>query len=90
MKERNGFVTNSSSASYIISKKKITTEQVQDIYDHAKFAFYKSSDGSNYSNAWHIEEDELYIQVSTSMDNFNMYQYLLDIGISEEVIVDDD
>jgi len=82
MKMRTDFVTNSSSASYIISKKRITEEQRVDIYDHEKFC-------DNY-DTWSISEDELYIRMSTSMDNFDMYQYLIDIGIPEEVINDED
>jgi hypothetical protein len=80
MKERLDFVTNSSSASYIIRKDKITYKQAKQIYDHSQFV-------ANKYDAWSISESNTDIKVSTIMDNFDMHDYLVNIvGIDDQDI----
>ena len=80
MKIRNGFVSNSSSSSFVIPKEKLTYEQIDKIYRHIEEAekHYEYYDfGSvNNGNAWHISESEFYVSGYCIMDNFDMYEYL--------------
>lgn len=74
MKIRNGFVSNSSSSSFIVSKRFITEEQMDNIRNlkYTELCF------------WHIEEDEVYFCGRTDMDNFDMHDYMTNIGVDME------
>lgn len=76
MKIRSGFVSNSSSSSFIIDKRDITMHQYDLLKKHSDIA---------ESDAWHISEDEKNIYGSTYMDNFDMHNYLklIDIDITK-------
>ena len=80
MKIRKGFVSNSSSSSFIILTDNISAKQLKKIYNHRI--------KTKPDDWWSIIEKDDYIQLSTFMDNFDMRSYLLDIGVAEEDIKD--
>ena len=91
MKKREGFVSNSSSSSFIIQKKNLTELQIEQISTHIDTAIKLATDNHKYAifgycesyDAWSVDEKEHSILVSTFMDNFDMHEFLLAIGISE-------
>ena len=87
MKIRKGFVTNSSSSSFIISKKNISKDKKVKIYNHLKYA--EKELGWNLDELdfpWEITEDKDYIYGWVSMNNFEMKEFLKQIGVSENII----
>ena len=85
MKTRNGFVSNSSSSSFIISKNVLNEIQIDAIKNHASNLYFKRSGCDKY-DAWNISEDDLFIYGSTSMDNFDMEKFLSIIGVDLNTI----
>ena len=81
MKKRFGFVSNSSSSSFIINKKDLTVNQYQKILNHRDVAD---------EDAWYIEETEDELTGTTGMDNFSMYEYMEKLGIDMSKIDWDD
>jgi len=82
MKIRCGFVSNSSSSSFVIKKHYLSQQQIDGIKNHATC-------GIEYANKdyWEITETEDEIQGSTFMDNFNIYSYMyVKLGIKKEHI----
>jgi len=87
MKIRTGFVSNSSSASFVIKKDCLTDKQIKQIKSGQlvclKFGFSKL-DAQDY---WKIEETDTAIFGSTIMDNFDMFHYLtVSLKINEKDI----
>jgi hypothetical protein len=85
MKIRAGFVSNSSSSSFVISKDNLTGKQIKLIKAHS----IKGKEfGIPYgdSDPWSIAEDDDYIKGSTWMDNFDMSEYLSKIGVPSHEI----
>ena len=96
MKTRLGFVSNSSSSSFILSKNKVTKKQLDKIRNHKdvvrtiKFKLLRKLDKEyecsydeldpSYSD-WKIREDEEYIFGNTSLDNFDMCKFLRLVGV---------
>jgi hypothetical protein len=80
MKVRNGFVSNSSSSSFIIPKDKLTNEQILSIHNHTieanKHAEYY--DFGCVDDSWYIKENDFYIMGDCYMDNFSMATFLID------------
>jgi len=96
MKIRNGFVSNSSSSSFIILLHKITDDQKQMIYNHIEIGQEidkkQIAKGKNpiyeYYEDWNIKEDDFSIWCSTSMDNFDLIEFVdREAGIKEENII---
>lgn len=84
MKIRSGFVSNSSSSSFIIFKDGLDEEQIEMIKNHAFIAKSMVEQGTSlqnmyeYDDAWSINETDLTIEGNTFMDNFSMSEYLKD------------
>lgn len=72
MKIRNGFVSNSSSSSFVVKKAYLSEHQLDMIRNHHEIAD---------DDAWTITETDTTISGSTWMDNFSMFQHMKKIGV---------
>ena len=86
MKIRNGFVSNSSSSSFIINKDDLSEEQVEKIRNHIKVGQKLGIEFCEKSDAWRIEEKTNTICGFTIIDNFDMEEFLKKIDIPEDKI----
>lgn len=84
MKTRSDYVTNSSSSSFIISKKYLDEEQAEAIKNHRVLAERLGLD--SFDDPWDIEENDDYITGYTCMDNFDMYEFLEKIEVPSEKV----
>jgi hypothetical protein len=84
MKIRNGFVSNSSSSSFVISKHFISAHQLEQIRNHSKLGEEMGIPWTDYP--WDITENEHEVEGYTSMNNFDMDEFLKRIGVKEEHI----
>lgn len=85
MKIRSGFVSNSSSSSFIIPYHRINSNQIDMVYDHINIA--KKIDDQlikegkemkyEYYDEWQLKSDDFSIWCSTSMDNFQLIEFLI-------------
>ena len=92
MKFRGGFVSNSSSSSFIILKKNISDKQIEQIINHIDVSeeinLKTPSDKKIFEyndplDAWDVDETTEYITVSTIIDNFDMEDFFKLIGVSD-------
>jgi hypothetical protein len=79
MKIRNGFVSNSSSSSFVIQKTKLTSEQIAKIKNHREYI-------SALCDEWRIRDFSGILFGATNMDNFDMESFLDLIGVSNSDI----
>jgi hypothetical protein len=97
MKFKTDFVTNSSCASFVIAKDKLTDLQIELIKNHIEAARmysknfvreneYDPHTDFGYDDPWKITIMENSVCGETSMDNFDMMHFLLIIGVKEEDI----
>jgi len=91
MKIKLDFITNSSSADFVINKKHLTKDDIILIKNHLEIAAaIKDKDTLKYASiydAWNIEETTWEVKGRTSMTNFNMYHYLTKImGLDPDII----
>ena len=85
MKIRNGFVSNSSSSSFVISKHELTDLQIVLISNHSEMG--KMFEMDYPEDSWEMEETGDKIELYTNMDNFNMEEFLIKIGVPPEAII---
>lgn len=84
MKIRNGFVSNSSSSSFVVRKSDLTQKQIELIKDHGKHG--KAFGITYYQDEWEITETPTTMEGFTWMDNFDMEEYLVAIGVPRHCI----
>ena len=89
MKIKTDHVTNSSCASFVIERKNVTELQKYLIENHLEFAKKFHPPSVEYTpnhSGWNISIDEDRISGDTSMDNFDMLWFLLEIGLNQDDI----
>ena len=86
MKTRTGFVSNSSSSSFILALRDITLEQMHKIDNHTETAKEMPHDFGHTGCPWSIEHFSEYIQGRTSMDNFDMSGFMKAIGVDMDKV----
>jgi hypothetical protein len=82
MKRRLGFVSNSSSSSFIVRKKFLDTTKLELVRRHDEVA--KELQVSNYEDTWSMTEHEAYFDFDTTMDNCNLRMMFDSLGIPNE------
>ena len=87
MKQRNSFVSNSSSSSFTIGLKYISAYQLEQLKNHISEAKVLEIDCNyNESDAWEVQVMNNYVECSTDMDNFDMDEFLLAIGVNLDFV----
>lgn len=69
MKRRIGFVSNSSSSSFILDKRYITADQLEKIKEYIE-------SGCDDNEGWSLSEDEDFVRGYTVMDNGYLYNWM--------------
>ena len=75
MKIRTGFVSNSSSSSFVISKQALTQEKITKLLEY-------SGSKDNY-DGWHIKEGKFFVEGYTLMDNGTIYDFIKSLDLPE-------
>lgn len=85
MKYRHGHVSNSSSSSFVLDVGAISGLQLSQILDHATIGKKLGIPWAG-SDAWSVTVEGNTLSGSTSMDNFDMHQFLTAIGVPEDAV----
>jgi len=85
MKLRAGFVSNSSSSSFVIKRHNLSKNQINQIINHQTIG---AKLGLEYADdyPWSITLTDDEISGSTYIDNFDMFEFLDSIGVDKGVI----
>ena len=83
MKIRNGFVSNSSSSSFVVQKRMISHYQFCKIFDHIEEA-KKMGWYADENDRWDITESDDTIKLYTIIDNFDMEEFFVAIGVPSD------
>lgn len=87
MKVRLGFVSNSSSSSFVLSKSRCTERQLNAIRDHITYAeTHFVGFNTKAFDWWDITESKEEIRGFTWMDNFDMEAFMEKIGIPDDAV----
>lgn len=86
IKIRDGFVPNSSSSSFVLSKDKISSKQLDQIMNHIKEGEKYGMSCCDPSDAWSIEDYGYVIKGDTWMDNFDMHKFFEHIGVDNDKV----
>ena len=86
MKIREGFVSNSSSSSFIIKKKDLSYEQMDNIRNHIEVGKRLGIEYADPEDAWTIHETDSEISGCTIIDNFRIEELFRAIGVKDENI----
>ena len=85
MKTRDGFVSNSSSSSFVIKLADITAAQLWMILNHSEIGKEMGISHAD-TDAWGVKANQFTVSGETSMDNFDMRQFLENIGVAEDKV----
>jgi len=83
MKTRKGYVSNSSSSSFLIKLDNLSKKQIDRIVNYQDSDYYKKH---KCDPDWIISMDEDVIEGNAWMDNFDFGEYLDRIGVDENDI----
>ncbi len=78
MKVRKGFVSNSSSSSFVIAKNAVTKEQIAKLVDY-------TTDEENH-DGWSIRESKWFIEGGTMMDNGSICNFIDSLNLPDGCI----
>lgn len=100
MKRRMGFVSNSSSASFIVAKKGLSEDILSALRNHIQAAQEMkktlSKEEQDYvfeyldvDDVWNLVEDDRFLDFDVGMNNFPLNMFARKIGVPEKNIVED-
>lgn len=87
MKMRLGFVSNSSSSSFVIPLSVLTAEQLAMILNHIEVARGFNMIDINEYDGWDISVNNIEVEGFTFMDNFDMEAFLQKIGVDTDKVI---
>ena len=92
MKTRTGFVSNSSSSSFVLNRHYVSQAQVDYIENHiahAKMHGWQEGYTDPY-DAWTITVTDSEVRGDTCMDNFSMQEFMDQIGVPAHAVTWED